>query len=299
MLDRRTFLRRSGSTLVALSLTRMPSAIAASRLPRRPIPSTGEDLPIVGLGNSAAFRSGDLDLTRQLLGLLLDYGGSYVDVSGDSRLTVARVAARQSSGSDLFLGTYTEKTQDGAVREDLATVRNVLGGRPLDLVLTRFVDDFARRSDEFLALKDAGVARYLGVARSNREYYPGIISLMESGAVDFVQVNYSMLEPEAADRLLPLAMEKGIAVVINRPFLNGQYFALVNNQELPEWAIEFDCSSWAQFSLKYILAHPAVNCVLTETSNPEHAVDNFQAGFGKLPDAKTRERMQLLIQNLA
>jgi diketogulonate reductase-like aldo/keto reductase len=107
-----------------------------------------------------------------------------------------------------------------------------------------------------------------------------------------------MMEPGAADEILPLAQEKNIAVIINRPFMNGDYFGIVRGQELPEWAADFDCDSWAQFSLKYILANPTVNCVLTETSNPEHAIDNFGAGFGRLPDADERKRMAAVIRAL-
>ena len=99
------------------------------------------------------------------------------------------------------------------------------------------------------------------------------------------------MEPEAGERLLPLAIHRGVAVAISRPFINGRYFEIVQGRELPNWAAEFDCASWAQFSLKYILAHPAVNCVLTETANPEHLVDNLNAGYGRLPDEAMRERM--------
>ena len=121
---------------------------------------------------------------------------------------------------------------------------------------------------------------------------------MNDDALDFIQVNYSMMEPEAADEILPLAQEKGIAVVINRPFMNGNYFGMVSGQELPGWAADFDCDTWAQFSLKYILAHPAVNCVLTETSNPGHAIDNLGAAYGRLPDADERKRMEEVLRAL-
>jgi len=120
--------------------------------------------------------------------------------------------------------------------------------------------------------------------------------MMATGTVDFLQVNYSMLETAADRQVLPMALDKGVAVTINRPFINGDYFSLVRGHELPEWASEFDCHSWAQFALKFILANPAVTCVLTETANPEHALDNIGAGFGRLPDEKTRQRM---VQHLA
>ena len=125
-----------------------------------------------------------------------------------------------------------------------------------------------------------------------------MMALMEAGAVDFVQVNYSMLEPQAADRLLPMARDLGIAVLINRPFINGEYFSVVRGHALPSWAAEIGCDTWAKFSLKYILSHPAVTCVLTETANPSHAADNIGAGFGPMPDEKTRKRMAEVVRNL-
>ena len=141
--------------------------------------------------------------------------------------------------------------------------------------------------------------RYFGVAGYAQQFYPAMMKAMEKGIVDFVQFNYSIMEPEAADEILPLALETGTAVITNRPFISGNYFNIVRGQELPDWASEFDCSSWAQFSLKYILAHPAVNCVLTETANPKHVVDNLSAGYGALPDEATRKRMRELLLSFA
>ena len=145
--------------------------------------------------------------------------------------------------------------------------------------------------------KEDGLTRHIGVARQSSKHYGAMMGLMETGTVDFLQVNYSMLETEAADRILPMAMDKGVAVTINRPFINGDYFDIVRGRELPGWAADFDCESWAQFSLKFILSHPAVTCVLTETANPKHALDNLGAGFGRLPDEQQRERMLSLIKS--
>jgi aryl-alcohol dehydrogenase-like predicted oxidoreductase len=125
-----------------------------------------------------------------------------------------------------------------------------------------------------------------------------MMKMMETGTVDFLQVNYSPLETEADQQVLPMALDKGVAVTINRPFINGEFFSRVRGHELPEWAAEFDCDSWAQFSLKFILSNPAVTCVLTETANPKHALDNIGAGFGRLPDEKTRQRMVQYLNNL-
>ena len=125
------------------------------------------------------------------------------------------------------------------------------------------------------------------------------MKLMDTGTVDIIQVNYSALETDAADRVLPMAMDKGIAVNINRPFMNGDYFSLVKGHELPEWAADFDCETWAQFSLKYILSHPAINCAITETSNPKHAIDNIGAGFGRMPDEGERKRISAHLKQLS
>ena len=126
-----------------------------------------------------------------------------------------------------------------------------------------------------------------------------MMKIMGTGSLDFLQVNLSPLETDAEDRILPMAMDKGVAVTINRPFVNGRYFSIVKGHELPAWAVEFDCTSWAQFSIKYVLAHPAVTCVLTETANPKHILDNLGGGIGRLPNQETRKKMRELIQSFS
>ena len=125
-----------------------------------------------------------------------------------------------------------------------------------------------------------------------------MLELMQTGTVDVLQVNYSPLETAAERKVLPMALDRGVAVTINRPFINGEYFVRVRGRELPAWVTEFDCRSWAQLSLKFILSHPAVTCVLTETANPEHALDNIGAGFGALPDAAARQRIVEYLRDL-
>ncbi len=300
MTSRREFIKYTGAAVAAMSglLPLSSHAAGEPRLPTRPIPGTGESLPIIGLGNSEAFQSGNLELSRQLLDIFMKKGGAYIDTLGPSRFTVGRILREKNAQEALFLGTYVSATEEHAGREEIKAVLETQGGSALDLVLTRNVNDFVSRTDKFRRWKDKGLTRYIGVARSDKGFYDIMMKLMAIGKVDFVQVNYSMLEPEAEERLLPMARDKGIAVVINRPFLNGQYFSLVRDKTLPEWTAEFDCHSWAQFSLKFILAHPAVNCVLTETANPQHAVDNLNAGFGRLPDEKTRQRMIKVMRDL-
>jgi len=272
-------------------------AAPGGTLPTRPIPGTNEALPIVGFGNAMAFQEGNVALSRELLGILLDHGGSYVDTSEDSRFTVGRLVHEMHAEDRTFIASYIVQPDEAAARQDIASVIAAQGGGPLDLVLTRDVEGYGARVDEFKRIKGDGLTRYIGVARHRKEYHEAMMQLIRRDAIDFLQVNYSLLEPDAEERLLPLARDKGVAVVTNRPFINGEWFALVRGRPLPAWASEFDCSSWAQFSLKFILANPAVNCVLTETSNPLHALDNMAGGLGRLPDDRHRERMRRLVQS--
>lgn len=297
MTNRREFIEYTGAALTAFSLP--CHAAGDARLPTRPIPRTGEPLPIIGLGNSRAFQSGNLALSREILDIFMEKGGAYVDTSGPGRYTVGEIVREKNAQDEMFLGTYIASTDEQDGRAEIAAVREAQQVSSLDLILTRNVKDMEAHPDKFRGWKEDGLTRYLGVARPNKSFYEIIMKFMESGTVDFVQVNYSMLETEAAERLLPMAMDLGVAVIINRPFLNGRYFSIVKGQALPEWAAEFDCDSWAQFSLKFILAHPAVNCVLTETANPKHVVDNLNAGFGRLPNEKTRQRMVSYMRDLA
>ena len=299
MPNRREFLKSTGALALGSS---MPLVALSSDLPplhTRLIPGTDESLPIVGFGNARPFGEGDLELTRQLLDIFMSRGGAYVDASGRGRFTVGEVMRERNAQDQLFPGTYAASMDARAVREELHRVRHAYGDEILDLVVTRNINDFVNRADDYRALKEEGITRYIGVARHQQQFHETMIGLMEADAVDFVQVNYSLFETEADEKLLPMARDKGVAILINRPFMNGDFFSVVRGHELPEWAAEFDCESWAQFSLNFILSHPAVNCVLTETANPKHAIDNLGAGVGRLPDEKTRSKMLELVQALA
>lgn len=296
MIDRRTFLQyTSAAAVVGLPGARTVSG--AEQMPTRPIPRTGEGLPVIGLGNSVAFQQGDAALTRKLLGILTGHGGSYVDTRGPSRDTLAQIMAEDDMRDELFVGSYVEASGYATARLEIDDLRDKQGGGPLDLAQTADMDDLPRRWSFFDQFREEGVTGYAGVAKSGEEYHAPIMQLIAAEDVDFVQINYSLLEPESAERLLPMCADEGVAVVINRPFVNGRYFSLVKEKPLPDWAAEFDCESWAQFSLKFILAHPAVNCVLTETANPKHAMDNVTAAFGRLPDAKMQKRMLQLVRD--
>ncbi len=296
MTNRREFLGYSGAAAFAAAMPVL--AADKEKIPSRLIPGTDESLPVIGLGNSGSFREADLTAAAELLDIFLQHGGGYVDVGGVSRMSVGSIAKSRDASDKFFLGNYLEPKSGAAIRSEVSTVAEGQGKSALDLVQTRNLDGYRQNHDLYRELQDEGLVRYVGIARSGSQSFADIERLIKDGLVDFIQVNYSLAEPQAAERLLPFAADNGVAVNINRPFINGRYFGLVSGQQLPEWAAEFDCESWAQFSLKFIVANSAVNSVLTETADPEHAIDNLGAGYGGLPDKVTQKKMLELIQNL-
>ena len=299
MTNRRAFIRKTATiaSLLALPASWPTALLAQQQLRRSPIPGTGDSLPVIGLGNSNAFRTNDVPGSTALIKLFNEWGGAYVDCSGDSRFVVAKVARTLGIGNDMFLGTYFTGDDERSMRENIQRLLEITGKKQLDLVQS--YPEFAEPNwNIFQKWKDEGLTKYIGVARHRESYYETMMKMMETGTVDFLQVNYSPLETTADKQVLPMALDKGVAVTINRPFINGEFFSRVRGHELPAWAAEFDCESWAQFSLKFILSNPAVTCVLTETANPRHALDNIGAGFGRLPDEKTRQRMVQYLNSL-
>lgn len=287
-------------TGAATLLGSMPMwALAEQRLlPKRLIPGTDEAMPIIGLGNSSSFRADDLSVASNLIDIFLEHGGRYVDVGGSSAFSVGKLGQEKGAADKLFLGNYVDPKDDSVMHNEVVTLAKAQGKTALDLIHTRNTGAYRAQIDSYRALKEDGLVRFIGIARSGRQHFDSIAGLVESGLVDFIQVNYSLVEHEAADQLLPLAKDRGVAVTINRPFQNGNFFSLIRGHDLPKWAADFDCESWAQFSLKFILANPAVNCVLTETANPKHAIDNLGAGFGRLPNESEQRKMLEHIRNL-
>jgi len=298
MTDRREFIQLAGSAALLAAAPAMAMPEVRQPLPSRLIPGTDESLPIIGMGNSNAFRQEDKVASWNVIRIFQEHGSKYIDVGGPSRFVVADIVRERDLADSVFLGSYFSGETDVQSYDEAIRLMKVTGKPALDL-MHNYPEDAVPYWDTFRRWKDEGLTRYIGVARHRSEYYDMMMGLMETGTVDFLQVNYSLLETEAEKRILPLAMDKGIAVTINRPFLNGEYFRIVRGHDLPAWAADFDCASWAQFSLKFILSHPAVNCVLTETANPKHAEDNLGAGFGRLPDEKQRQEMLAHIRTIA
>ena len=298
-MNRRKFLQ---DATASVALAAMPLQIGAQevreKIATRPIPSTGELLPIVGFGSSAIFGGDDFAGAAALLDALRDMGGKFIDTWPPAQTTFGRYARENSAHDDLFLGTNIATRNADADLQALTTAKARQGKETLDLIQLPRPADVKTQWPVVRRWKEEGHARYVGIAVTGQRFFDDVEWLLQNGDPDFIQINYSMMEPESGQRLLPLARDKGVAVVTNRPFINGQYFPRVLGKELPEWAAEFDCRSWAQFSLKWILANSQVNCTLTETTKLHHAVDNLSAGLGRLPDEQERARMRAFLQSL-
>jgi diketogulonate reductase-like aldo/keto reductase len=300
--NRRDFLARALG-LGAL-LSNRGRLVGQERLPTRPIPGTGESLPVVGFGSSKSVLEIPTEGTEPIVDVMrtmLQHGGRVVDTSWrteDIDREFGRVLQNPEFRDRLFLTAKINTArgeQDGI--DQWRQTQRLFGRRTVDLLQVESLRGLDVHWPNLRAWKDAGEARYIGVTVSaNRNQVP-LEAFMRASSPDFVHVNYSPMESGAEDRVLPLARDMGMAVLINRPFMNGTYFGRVEGKELPAWAAEFDCETWAQFSLKYVLANPAVTCVLTETTNPEHMEENIQAAFGRFPDEPTRVRMRELLRS--
>ncbi|HEY5623966.1 MAG TPA: aldo/keto reductase [Gammaproteobacteria bacterium] len=274
--------------------------LVQERLPTRPIPATGEMLPVIGFGSSKAVRlipEEGVESLAAVLRMLVSYGGRVVDTTPypeSNERQFGQLLQSPDLRDELFI-TMKINTMDEEVGVQQVRQAQRLFGRPtLDVLQVMSLRGLHAHWPNLRNWKDAGEVRYIGVTVSNYEDYGALESFITSESVDFLQVNYSVVETLAEDRILPLAQDLGVAVIVNGPFMNGDYFGLVSDQELPGWAAEFDCASWAQFSLKYILAHPGVNCVLTETTNPQHMLENIESAFGRMPGESERRRMREL-----
>ena len=289
----------------ALCLPGLVGAMAQrpEQLPQRLIPGTTEKLPVIGLGSTKPVRmiaTAGTQPLESVLATLMNYGGTVVDTAprpAELDAAFGRVLQQPDFGDALWIAAKVNATGQEAAIAQVRQSQRLFGRETFDLLQIESLTELKTNWPILQASKAAGDARYIGVTVANERLYPELELFMRRESPDFVQINYSIVEHTAEERLLPLAEELGIAILVNGPFMNGDYFNLVRDKSLPAWAREFDCESWAQFSLKYILAHQAVTCVLTETTRPQHMQDNIGAGFGRLPDATARRRMRALLRS--
>lgn len=265
---------------------------------RKAIPHSGELLPAVGLGTWQTFDVGTSAAERSplkaVLGEFARRGGSVVDSSpmyGRSETVVGAIATELGIQKQLFIATKVwTRGRDAAIRQ-MEESFSRLRVQKLDLMQVHNLVDYRTHMTTLRKWRDEGRIRYIGVTHYHAGAYADLARVLASEELDFVQLNYSMAERDAEDRLLPLAAEKRIAVLVNRPFAQGALFKHTRDKTLPPWAAEISCTSWAQFFLKFLIAHPAVTCVIPATRKVTHLIDNMQAGAGPLPDARIRAKM--------
>ena len=288
----------------------IPPARATAAPLKRPIPKTGELLHAVGLGTWQTFDvggdAGGRAAAREVLGRFVKAGGQMVDSSpmyGSSESVVGDLVADLGVEKSLFLATKVWSSgREAGIRQMEESLRRMraltLNPRAMDLMQVHNLTDVKTQLKTLREWKEQGRIRYLGITHYHEGAYSELERLIKSEQLDFAQFNYNVVTTAAEERLLPVCAEYRTAVIVNRPFEEGELFRRVKGRELPKWAQEFDCNSWAQFFLKFILAHPAVTCAIPATRNPDYLVDNMGAALGRLPDAAMRRRMVQYMRSL-
>ena len=279
---------------------------ASRNLILKTIPASGEEIPAVGMGTWQTFMvepsEEELAPLREVLRIFYDSGGRVVDSSpmyGNAEEVTGDLVADLGLLDELWIATkvWTEGRDEGITQmeQSMSELR-----RPdsIELMQVHNLVDVEVHLDTLEAWKAEGRFRYIGVTNTSAQRYPQVEALLDDERLDFVQTNYSLAERQSAERILPKARDRGIGVIVARPFAGGNLFPRVQGRPLPEWAAEFDCTAWSQFFLKYIISHPAITCAIPATSNPDHMRENMGACRGRLPDEPTRRRMEELIDSL-
>ncbi len=272
---------------------------------KRPIPSTGELLPVIGLGTWQTFDVGPSPVSRadvkEVLRLFAEKGGTLIDSSpmyGQSEEVVGDLSVALRLQKKLFMATKVWTQGESAGIKQMQTSMQEMQANPIDLMQIHNLVDWQTHLKTLRKWKEEKRVRYIGITHYLVSAFDDLERIIKTEKLDFVQLNYNIVTRQAANRLLPLAADKGVAVIVNKPFESGSLFSAVKDKPIPDWAKDFDCQSWGQFFLKYILSHPAITCVIPATAKPKHLTDNMQAGYGKLPDEATRRKMEALVQTI-
>jgi diketogulonate reductase-like aldo/keto reductase len=266
----------------------------------RSIPSTGEAMPVIGLGTWRAFDVGVGAATRRPLGEVLrslfDSGGRMIDSSpmyGRAEAVTGDLLADTNARPRAFLATKVWTTGRESGISQMQRSAQLLRTEVIDLIQIHNLVDWRTHLAKLRRMKEEGRVRYIGITHYTTGALPELARILNSEpGIDFVQLGYSLATRAAERELLPTANARGIAVIVNQPLERGTLFRHIRGRALPDWASECDCRSWAQLFLKYILAEPAVTCVIPATGNPDHMNDNLGAGFGRLPDTSQRQQIR-------
>ena len=295
--SRRTVLKVVGVSSLTPSIA-LQATDAKNYMARRIIPSTGELLPVIGLGTSRVFDTNlsekSLNPRKEIVKALLDHGGSLIDTSpmyGRAEEVTGKIAQDLKINDRLFLATkvWIEGKEAGEIQMNASSKK--LNKAVIDLMQIHNLLDWKTHIKTLYEWKEQGKINYIGISHFRSNAFSQIEKIITKERIDFAQFNYSIEEREAEKRLLPLCREKGVATLINRPFMRGKLFKAVARKKLPSWAYEYNVNTWSQFFLKFILANQAVTTVIPATSNPAHMIDNLIGGIGPIPEVGLQKKM--------
>jgi diketogulonate reductase-like aldo/keto reductase len=302
MLTRRDLLVGAASAAATSTFATGASAAAAvaaeAKLLTRPIPATGEALPVIGLGTSDTFDVDPAAAVGGTVGEVYDAfvagGGTVLDSSpmyGRAEAVLGALMQVRANRQRMFVATKVWTRGRDAGAKQIAASMRLLGTPRLDLLQIHNLLDWREHAVTLRELQAKGTIRYTGITHYTVASHADLKAVLAAQKFDFVQLNFSIATRDAENALLPFCQDRGIAVLVNRAFEDGRLFEITRGRPLPPWAADFDCTSWAQFFLKFVIAHPAVTCVIPATSKPKNQLDNLRGGTGRLPDARTREKM--------
>jgi len=304
-LNRRAFLGSMAALGAAVSFVRSGISAASYQVRTKAIPSTGERIPVTGMGSWITFSVGDDQQARnvrvEVLRAFFEAGGGVIDSSpmyGSSEEVIGYCLKRLGKRPSLFSATkvWTPIRWHGIKQMEIS--EQLWGEDRFDLMQIHNLLAWEDHLETLLEWKAKGRVRYIGVTTSHGNRHGDLEKVMTEKPIDFVQFTYNVLDREAEKRLLPLAADRQLGVIINRPFRRGDLFDRFQRHPLPPWAADFDCANWAQFFLKFIVSHPAVTCAIPATSRVDHMKENMGAARGRLPDAKIRRRMVRYVESL-
>lgn len=313
MLSRREWIGTTMGAAGALLLNpRIVAALREGEMIQRAVPSTGEMLPAVGLGSSATFsrvaRSEDVAALREVLRAMVDGGAAVFDTApsyGASEQVAGDISNELGIADEIFWATKVNVVPRGessadprAAREQIHSSFQKFRQETIDLIQVHNLADIPVQLQILKELKREGHIRYIGVTTTNNSRYEDLAQVMRNEPIDFIGVGYAVDNRDAEETILPLAAERNIGVLVYVPFGRTRLWQRVADRELPEWAGEFDATTWAQFFIKYVLSHPVVTVVTPATSQARHMIDNIGGGIGRLPDEPTRQRMIELVDAL-
>jgi len=287
------------STSFLLSGLKFGSVLAQNQMLRRTIPSSGESLPIIGLGTSRVFDVDpedreELKIRKQIIEVLLNNGGSLVDTSpmyGQSEDLLGQILDDYPRRNELFLATKVWIKGKPEGEQQISESFKKMNTTKMELIQIHNLVDWKTQIKTLRQMKESGEISYIGITHYKSSAFKEMEDIIKKEPIDFAQFNYSIGERDAEERLLPICQEYGVATIINRPFMRGKLFRSFNNQTLPDWCKDYDINSWGQFFLKYIIANPAVTNIIPATSKSKNMLDNSIAGMGRVTDLKIQKRM--------